>query len=702
MDAVALKDLHPWALSLEERGVTRSRRFGWSSQWTESQHSNTDSASFRTSEASPLIATMRSLDGTSGVKRSTSSTDLASLAARRTKPRPGPIAGAVVGTLLFLIIIAAMFFFCRRRRRASKPPGDKLSSLERGPDPTAVGRDSAASNLLTGDGQPAPGEGDDAVSTTESKRSLIQTPIAAIAGGIAYGATFASDAVLGLQRRLFKRSGTTGSESTSETGIELEAPAPWTLPRDAVAVPPPAQSTESTPRPGFLAKIAQQVKKHSFKAESSSAVGAVQEGSVDGMTFQERLFKRPTTDSTTEDEGAWAAKVPEGEPPLFSEEPIDMQLEVATVKDDDVEGEDLASPLSVKGSTTAEDAASIRSFRRRIFKRTATETSVTNDLETAPVVVDIVDAPLTSPPVPGAEAIQVKDVALPTFWKLFKRTGTDTTMSSEVDESDSPVMTPPANPSIPEGRASPKPRFMVKLRHKFSKPVVLPDPESAPDPARPSTSSHVAPASEDTDHTTSPSPDSSNAAGLNRRPSNGRVAAIGTSSKLMLVTTSDEPESPPPPFGEDKDQDGSPGPSAGAAPPTPTRSLSTMKRDQTRAVHAGDGGESSSYLAPPSDPPPPLPADLLHPPSSSITRSLSTMKRDQTRVISRDQQHGPRTGLLQLMPGQGRVVSTDGSRAVAAELRDLREYIRVLEADLAAGRGDAAAAVPPPPSYEAN
>ncbi|KAJ6617392.1 hypothetical protein B0H10DRAFT_1948302 [Mycena sp. CBHHK59/15] len=93
----------------------------------------------------------------------------------------------------------------------------------------------------------------------------------------------------------------------------------------------------------------------------------------------------------------------------------------------------------------------------------------------------------------------------------------------------------------------------------------------------------------------------------------------------------------------------------------------------------------------------------LHPDPSRPTRSLSTMKRDQTRAISRDQQHSATDVLiqtdagLQLLPGHGRVVSTDESRAVASELRDLRAYIRVLEADLAAGRGEP---VVPPPSYD--
>ncbi|KAJ7146542.1 Isochorismatase-like protein [Mycena epipterygia] len=69
------------------------------------------------------------------------------------------------------------------------------------------------------------------------------------------------------------------------------------------------------------------------------------------------------------------------------------------------------------------------------------------------------------------------------------------------------------------------------------------------------------------------------------------------------------------------------------------------------------------------------------------------MKRDQTRVIWCNQQRSATDvlvqtpGGLQLMPRQSPVVSTDESRAVASELRDLREYIRVLEADLAAGRG---------------
>ncbi|KAJ7234734.1 hypothetical protein C8J57DRAFT_1713598 [Mycena rebaudengoi] len=94
--------------------------------------------------------------------------------------------------------------------------------------------------------------------------------------------------------------------------------------------------------------------------------------------------------------------------------------------------------------------------------------------------------------------------------------------------------------------------------------------------------------------------------------------------------------------------------------------------------------------------------------SEAPTRSLSTMKRAQTRALSRDQQRtGTATDVLiqtiaglQLLPGQGRVVSTDESTAVASELRDLREYIRVLEADLAAGRRAGEAPLTPPPGYE--
>jgi hypothetical protein len=83
------------------------------------------------------------------------------------------------------------------------------------------------------------------------------------------------------------------------------------------------------------------------------------------------------------------------------------------------------------------------------------------------------------------------------------------------------------------------------------------------------------------------------------------------------------------------------------------------------------------------------------------------MKRDQTRLLSRDRQHSATDVLVQtpdglhLTPGHGRVISTDESGAVASEVRDLREYIRVLEADLAAGgRNHGEFILAPPPSYD--
>ncbi|KAJ7760077.1 hypothetical protein DFH07DRAFT_771961 [Mycena maculata] len=147
----------------------------------------------------------------------------------------------------------------------------------------------------------------------------------------------------------------------------------------------------------------------------------------------------------------------------------------------------------------------------------------------------------------------------------------------------------------------------------------------------------------------------------------------------------------------------------------PRSSLSTMKRNQTRSLNSG----FATHFAPTNpDPPneqsvpPPFDAASLLPQwtPSQPARSLSTMKRDQTRAISTEPLHSATDvlvqtpGGLQLMPGQSRVVSTDESVAVASELRDLREYIRVLEADLATGGGPRLPGdeipIAPPPSYD--
>jgi hypothetical protein len=219
---------------------------------------------------------------------------------------------------------------------------------------------------------------------------------------------------------------------------------------------------------------------------------------------------------------------------------------------------------------------------------------------------------------------------------------------------------------------------MLKLRHKFSNPTVVSDPESASDPEF--SDFHIIPPGEENEISSILTPTD----GYNSAP-----APVASSSRSEPDLVVREPS--PPPFDAEES-------STEHAPSTPTiRSLSTMKRDQTRAILGGpEAGESSPY---PDDPP------TTEPPT--ISRSLSTMKRDQTRLLSRDRQHSATDVLVQtpdglhLTPGQGRVISTDESGAVASEVRDLREYIRVLEADLAAGgRNHGEFILAPPPSYD--
>ncbi|KAJ7656869.1 hypothetical protein DFH06DRAFT_465969 [Mycena polygramma] len=698
------------------------------------------------------------------------------------KPSHAAIAGAVVGGVLFLISFIAMLLFLLRRRRAStRPTGlDKLGGVERGPD--ASKRDSAHSNLLTGDGQPAGGEdafdGASMSDAASSKRSLkTPAPIAVLTSGITQGASLAGGAVMSaggavmsFQRRLFKR----GTKESATTEMEMEpsalgSAAPTDVLEDSApealdSAPEVPDTAPQAPRPGFFAKVALKTKK-SLTAESTAkesvssdaelAPSAVEGGAPatstphmtragffakiakkvkkepttesatdiiagpgdDGLTFQQRLFKRTTTDSAPENAPEADVKT---EAPIISEEPwdvVDLQQEAPS----EAEIKEMTAVPDTKGSGTV---MTLRQF----FKRTLSETTAAGSSDL----------------------------------------GTDT---AAIDEQPATV------------ESAPKGSFILKMRHKFSKPNVVPDPEAALDEDG---SGALIQPGEDTDMKTD----------------SASTSMTGGLSRISTAGHSSEPPPagiiyPPPAFDAD------------ATPTTPTigRSLSTMKRDQTRAAHAWpDSGESSSHPsegdAPVYEPPPsfsaaspaivrslstvkpnqlrmvnvghddgdssvdavppveappaaapayaasasapaydasastttsapaydasasastpasasPAPTSTSPTPASSsasalaapptVTRSLSTMKRDQTHV-TRDPEHTPTDvlvqtpGGLQLLPGQSRVVSTDESRAVASELRDLREYIRVLEADLAVGgRSGAGQVLPPPPSYD--
>ncbi|KAJ7622637.1 hypothetical protein DFH06DRAFT_1143249 [Mycena polygramma] len=698
------------------------------------------------------------------------------------KPSHAAIAGAVVGGVLFLISFIAMFlFFLRRRRASTRPTGlDKLGGVERGPDPSK--RDSAHSNLLTGDGQPAGGEdafdGASVSDAASSKRSLkTPAPIAVLTSGITQGASLAGGAVMSaggavmsFQRRLFKR----GTKENATTEMEMEpsalgSAAPTDVLEDSApealdSAPEVPDTAPQAPRPGFFAKVALKTKK-SLTAESTAkesvssdaelAPSAVEGGAPatstphmtragffakiakkvkkepttesatdslagpgdDGLTFQQRLFKRPTTDSTTETvpeaEGETEARV-------LSEEPwdvVDLQQEAPS----EAEIKEMAVVPETKGSGTV---MTLRQF----FKRTLSETT-------------------------AAESGGL---------------GTDT---SAIDEQPATV------------ESAPKGSFILKMRHKFSKPNVVPDPEAALD--EDASDAHIIQPGEDTD-TKTDSASTSMTGGLSRISTAGHSSepppaiisppafdadatpttpTIGRSLSTMKrdqTRAAHGESSSHPPEGEVPVYE--PPPSFSAASPPIIRSLSTMKPNQMRMVNVGhDEGDSSVDAVPPvealpaaapayaasasapaydtsasattsapaydasasasaftpasaspaptsTSPTPasssaPAPAPTLAAPPS-VTRSLSTMKRDQTQV-TRDPEHTAMDvlvqtpGGLQLLPGQSRVVSTDESRAVASELRDLREYIRVLEADLAVGgRSGAGQVLPPPPSYD--
>ncbi|KAJ7463735.1 hypothetical protein FB451DRAFT_1493397 [Mycena latifolia] len=609
-------------------------------------------------------------------------------------PSRAAIVGAVVGAIL-LLSFAVLLFFCRRRRLSNKPV-DKIGGVERGLDP-----DIDSSSLLDEDGQPAVTDGagaedvgtEDGASKISSKRgkkliSAVANGIAqganltgdavlgffhrfedifvsAVANGIAQGANLTGDAVLGFHRRLFKR-------PTIESPAEMELE-----PSELISEEPPTDScspeilregflarirkprenttkstaeTELQPsasvsegedpansppeiaREGFFAKITRKAKKN-----WDSTVSFVDDA---GLTFQERLFKRPTADSTTTD-----APEVEVEPAmLVSEEPTSIQL---GSQPDTSEASLARKPKpSFAGDT-------ILGFPQRLFKRTATEpTSVENGLD--------------------------KQMEPPTISK-------------------NSTTSPSQNGSLPNNETesllkSPSPGFILKLRHKFSKPSVLPDPESAPKTVLESSAASDA---QDVDNA------ETTALRLGIRLSCASSLSRSATSRhnhqatpFTSSTSNVEPADTPLPFDADIPQ------SASSSAPL-ARSFSTMKRDQTRAILGeldDQGSNTPTYIAPPSDPPPTE--------AAPETRSLSMMKRDQTRVISRDQARGATDvlvqtpGGLQLMPGQSRIISTDESRAVASELRDLREYIRVLEADLAAGRRTPEyIPAAPPPSY---
>ncbi|KAJ7683120.1 hypothetical protein B0H17DRAFT_1205354 [Mycena rosella] len=521
------------------------------------------------------------------------------------RPPTAAIVGAVVAAII-LMGLAAFLFFSRWRRLAKKPV-DKISGVEWGPEPEVE-----SSSLLDADGQPADTEDADAASQTSSKREKTGTPISAITNGIAHGASLAGDA-----RRARERPGRTANiaggilredrqknreNSTTKSTAERESQ------------PTNDEPTSSPPeiaREGFFAKISDLTTTFTDEA---------------GLIFQERLFKRPTTDSIT-------VGTPETE----------TETEVAVVSEEPSSILDAQPETSEGGSLTKKpkkNGDAVLSFPQRFFKRTATETEDRADNSMDP-------GSRMSPSQEGSVAKKTEENLM---------------------------------------ESSPKPSFMLKLRHKFLKPNVLPDVESAQksieEPAATSDAKN-------TEATTLSLGSSSNIHDSRRRP--GPV----TSSSLSKV----EPAYNPPPFDAD---------TSSTSSGTLTRSFSTMKRAQTRFIVGDleDPGSRADYLAPPSGPPPnETTAAATSSTTASTTRSLSTMKRDQTRVISRDQNCNATDvlvqtpGGLQLMPGQSRVVSTDESRVVASELHDLREYIRVLEADL--GRRTPGEYLPvAPPRYD--
>ncbi|KAJ7089485.1 hypothetical protein C8R43DRAFT_1115180 [Mycena crocata] len=589
----------------------------------------------------------------------------------RKKPPVPTIVGAVVGAVVLLALVILLFVCRRRTLRMSKKPLDNVVGVERGPDPDV---DSSRSALLDGAGQPAGGDGasvSDAVSTTFSKKTLKEAPFAAITGGIVQGATLAGDTVLSLQRKFFKRP---TAESTAEMELEPSAlnesatDSPVEIPREGffskmtaktkknstvsttkvaesvteVELDPSAPGTDDSatsppekPREGFFARITKKVKKDSTTTVAKETVSSDDAG----LSFQERLFKRPTKDSidTPQNEEGPAVSVDEPASDVDPEPETSVEETSANAVEETRKDSSDSTP---KRPVFAGNP--VLSLSQRLFKRTATDSTLPSNA--TPPEIDTVNEDFT--------------IVTP--------------VQSPTEEATEEI---PLDP--------PKAGFMLKLRHKFSKPQLVTDLESA----RGSVETPFAPT------------DSQNISDAKMETSS-RDSTIGHGSSAA-ASSSAHRESLPPPFDLSEHWSPSAGPSGTSVPVI--RSLSTMKRDQTRAVHPEQG--SSTYLAPPSHPPPPPDADA--PPTA--TRSLSTMKRDQTRVISRDQQHSATDvlvqtpGGLQLMPGQSRVISTDQSRAVASELRDLREYIRALEADLAAGGNRGGADFPllaPPPSYD--
>ncbi|KAJ7831442.1 hypothetical protein B0H13DRAFT_2431649 [Mycena leptocephala] len=306
-------------------------------------------------------------------------------------PSKTAIVGAIVGAVVLLIGIVTMLFFCRRRYTPKTPVGN-IGGTEREPDPTL---DSARDNLLNGDGQPADHEGvfPDTVSETSTKQKKTATSIAAITEGIAHGASLAGDAVLSLQRRLFKR--LTSTETTAEMELEpsvfgSEFPEDSTpkysrrdsslnLDRDDGQLKPsslvcetPVDSTPEIPREGFFAKMTRKTR----KAPTAESTAKEVLSGDDGLTFQERLFKRSTTKSTIEN-----TPEVEMESPFLNEESVsstDSEQHSSSAN----ENEDTPPLSATKGSGFL--AAALFNVRPRLFKRTATETtfSENNDLGT--------------------------------------------------------------------------------------------------------------------------------------------------------------------------------------------------------------------------------------------------------------------------------------------------------------------------------
>ncbi|KAJ7508334.1 hypothetical protein B0H11DRAFT_1964418 [Mycena galericulata] len=604
--------------------------------------------------------------------RGTSPTTTISTVKITKKPPTAAIAGAIIAILVVMGLVAFVYF--RRRALAARKPTDKIGGLERGPEP-----DVDSSNLLDGDGQPTDVErSPDTLSQTSSKRK-IGVPVAAITA-------IAGDALLSFQRKLFKRPTT---ESSAE--MELESPSALTTDPPTTSAPeissqdgffaklkvlkrPTTESlaemelepsavggeaaTESPPttmREGFFVKIAKKVTR-----KTESTVDLKDEA---GLTFQERLVKRPTTDSITVNNTPDVEVGISSLPGLVFEEPVNFMesqpespQEIPLVEEPN-ESNDLTESSAQIGAGDAGPK-----FTQRFFKWTA-------------------KAATTSGNAPELETASSTSM-------------NETSMSLPPHVQDT-------NSTTPSPEVVPKAGFMFKLRHKFSKPSVTPDLESGeavPITTPPASAPSNSQKPDGIVNTDGPPLDSGSKTTL----SLSRSATPGHDSQPTLVASSSHlqanAEAVPPPFVNHV-----PVESSTTTTEPLTRSFSTMKREQTRAIHVVR--DDPGYIAPPSEPPP----DETEP--SANTRSLSTMKRDQTRAISREPQHSATDvlvqtpGGLQLRPGQSRVVSTDESRAVASELRDLREYIRVLEADLAAGGGNSRGPghyvpVVPPPSYD--